>query len=154
MEQLKNCKCSCLEDNPDNVKSMSHLLYLCHNFSLYSRVFGDSLIRHCLSFFTLNFATFDYGFPEASLWLTGKSSACNAGDLVMIPGLGRSLGEGNGTPLQYSCLENSLDQGSLVGYSPWGHKKLGTTELWTVSLKLEITFYLYCILSAYYSFFF
>jgi len=36
----------------------------------------------------------------------GKESACNAGDLVLIPGLERFLGEGNGNPLQYSCLEN------------------------------------------------
>ena len=40
---------------------------------------------------------------------------------------GRSPGEGNGYPLQYSCLENSMDRG-LVGYSPWGHKELDMTE--------------------------
>ena len=40
-----------------------------------------------------------------------KESACNAGDLGSIPGLGRSPGEGNGTPLQYSCLENPMDRG-------------------------------------------
>ena len=39
----------------------------------------------------------------------GKESACNAGDLGFIPGLGRSPGEGNGNPLQYSCLENPMD---------------------------------------------
>ena len=39
----------------------------------------------------------------------GKVSACNAGDLGSITGLGRSLGEGNDNPLQYSCLENSMD---------------------------------------------
>ena len=39
----------------------------------------------------------------------GKESACNAGDLGLIPGLGRSPGEGNGNPFQYSCLENSMD---------------------------------------------
>ena len=40
-----------------------------------------------------------------------KASACNAGDLSLIPGLGRSPGEGNGNPLQYSCLENPMDLG-------------------------------------------
>ena len=40
-----------------------------------------------------------------------KASACNAGDLGSIPGLGRSPGEGNGNPLQYSCLENPVDGG-------------------------------------------
>ena len=44
-------------------------------------------------------------FPGGS---DGKASACSAGDLGSIPGLGRSPGEGNGNPLQYSCLENSM----------------------------------------------
>ena len=43
---------------------------------------------------------------------TVKASAYNAGDLGSIPGLGRSPGEGNGKPLQYSCLENSMDGGA------------------------------------------
>ena len=42
----------------------------------------------------------------------GKAFACNAGDLGSIPGSGRSPGEGNGHPLQYSCLENSMDRGA------------------------------------------
>ena len=52
------------------------------------------------------------GVPGGS---AGKESACNAGDLAPIPGLGRYPGEGNGYPLQYSGLENSRDC-----YSPWG----------------------------------
>ena len=50
------------------------------------------------------------GFPGGS---DGKVSACNAGGLGLIPGLGRSPGEGNGNPLQYSCLENPMDRGAL-----------------------------------------
>ena len=42
----------------------------------------------------------------------GKESACNAGDLGLIPGSGRSPGEGNGYPLQCSCLENPMDRGA------------------------------------------
>ena len=42
----------------------------------------------------------------------GKESTYNAGDLGLIPGLGKSLGEGSGNPLQYSCLENSMDRGA------------------------------------------
>ena len=42
----------------------------------------------------------------------GKESTCSAGDLGLIPGLGRSPGEGNGNPLQCSCLENSMDRGA------------------------------------------
>ena len=42
----------------------------------------------------------------------GKESTCNAGDLGLIPGSGRTPGEGNGNPLQYSCLENPMDRGA------------------------------------------
>ena len=43
----------------------------------------------------------------------GKASACNSGDPGLIPGWGRSRGEGNGNPLQYSCLENPMDGEAL-----------------------------------------
>ena len=49
------------------------------------------------------------GFPGGS---DSKASACNVGNLGSIPGPGRSPGEGNGNPLQYSCLENSMDGGA------------------------------------------
>ena len=51
-------------------------------------------------------------FPGGS---DSKASAYNAGDLGLIPGLGRFPGEGNGNPLQYSCLENSIDRGAWRG---------------------------------------
>ena len=60
----------------------------------------------------------------------GKESACNAGDLGSIPGLERSPGEGEGYPLQYSGLENSID-------SPWGHKELDMTEQLSLSATLK-----------------
>ena len=65
------------------------------------------------------------GFPGGS---EGKESACNAGDVGSILGLGRSPGGGHGNPLQYSCLENPHGQRRLAGYSPWGHKESDTTE--------------------------
>ena len=49
------------------------------------------------------------GLPYHS---AGKESACNVGDMGSIPGLGRSPGEGNGNPLQYSCLANPMDGGA------------------------------------------
>ena len=49
------------------------------------------------------------GFPGGS---DSKASACNMGDMGLIPGSGISPGEGNGNPLQYSCLENSMDGGA------------------------------------------
>ena len=57
-----------------------------------------------------------------------KESACNAGDLGLIPRLRRSPGEENVYPLQYSCPKNSMDRESLAGYSPWGRNELDMTE--------------------------
>ena len=65
------------------------------------------------------------GFPGSS---DSKESACNAGDPGSIPGSGRSPGEGNGNPLQYSCLEKSHGWRSLVGYTPWDCKEVDMTE--------------------------
>ena len=66
-------------------------------------------------------------FPSGSVV---KESVCSAGNAVgatgSIPGSGRSPGEGNGNPLQYSSLRNPMER-SLVGYSPWGCKELDTT---------------------------
>ena len=63
-------------------------------------------------------------------WFNGKKKKplANARDMGLIPGLGRSPGEGSGNPLQYSCLGNPMDRRSLVGYSPWGCKELDITE--------------------------
>ena len=57
--------------------------------------------------------------------LGGKESTCNVGDTSSIPGLGRSPGEGIGYPLQYSCLENSMDRGA------WRTIVHGVTKSWT-----------------------
>ena len=62
------------------------------------------------------------GFPGGS---EGKASACNAGDLGSISGLGRFPGEGNGNPLQYSCLENPMDGGA------WWATIHGVAKCWT-----------------------
>ena len=72
------------------------------------------------------------GFPHSSV---SKESACSAGDPSLIPGSGRSPGEGNSKPLQHPCLEKSHGQRVLVGYSPWGHKESGMTERLTRSLS-------------------
>ena len=78
----------------------------------------------------------DPGFSGGS---SGKESACNVGDPGSISGLERSPGEGNGYPLQYSCLENPMDRGACGLYSPWGRKELDTTEQITLSLSLGWT---------------
>ena len=67
-------------------------------------------IKVHLSFLNYSFIQlYAQGFPGGS---EGKASACNAGDPGSIPGLGRSLGERNGNPLQYSCLENPIYRGA------------------------------------------
>ena len=58
----------------------------------------------------------------------GKESACSAGDLGSIPGLGRSPGGGHGNPLQYACLENPHGQRSLADHSSRGPNELDMTE--------------------------
>ena len=61
------------------------------------------------------------GFPGGS---DGKVSAGNAGDTGLIPGSGRAPGEGNGNPLQYSCLDNPMDRGA-GGLQSMGLQKVG-----------------------------
>ena len=77
------------------------------------------------------------GFPGGS---DGKESACNKGDLGSLPGSERTPGEGNGTPLQYSCLDNSIGQGarraavSACILSHFSRVRLSLT-LWTVAFQ-------------------
>ena len=65
------------------------------------------------------------GFPGGS---EGEESACNVGDLSLIPGSGRSLGEENGNPLQYSCLENPIDGRGSWQATVHGVAEMDTTE--------------------------
>ena len=68
------------------------------------------------------------GQPVMLCGSDGKESVCSVGDVVLIPGLGRSPGGVHGNPLQYSCLENPYGQRNLAGYSPWGLTELDMTE--------------------------
>ena len=68
------------------------------------------------------------GIPGGS---DGKESANNAGDAGSIPGLGRSPGEGNGNPYQYSCLENSTDRGA------WQATVYAVTKRWTSCIPIN-----------------
>ena len=72
-----------------------------------------------------------HGFPGGS---EVKASACSAGDLGLIPGLGRSPGEGNDNPLQYSCLENPMDRGA------WWATVHGVSKSWTRLSDFTFTF--------------
>ena len=78
----------------------------------------------------------DYGIgsipPGVPRWLSDKEAACNAGDLGLIPGLGRSSGEGNGKPHQCSCLENPMDRGA------WWTTVHGVAKSWTQVKQLSM----------------
>ena len=85
-----------------------------------------------------NPSKFDYtqaslGFPGT---LDGKESDCNAGDPGWIPGLGRSSAVGNGSPLQYACLENPMDRGAWRA-TVHGVAELNMTEGLTLSLSTD-----------------
>ena len=73
------------------------------------------------------------GFPGGS---DGKKSAYSAGDLGSILGLGRSPGEGNGYPLQYTCLENSMDRGAWQAAVHGVAKELDMTEQLNNNIEL------------------
>jgi len=62
------------------------------------------------------------GFPGI---LVVKNPPANEGASDLIPGSERTPGEGNGSPLEYSCVGNPMDRGAWWGYGPWGHKRVG-----------------------------
>ena len=94
-------------------------------------VFWDYLpwVAPCQCTFDLLVALVGLGYPGGS---DGKESDCNAGDPGSIPESGQSSGEGNGSPIQCSGLENPHGQRSLAGYSPWDHKSQTMTERLTL----------------------
>ena len=76
-----------------------------------------------------------------------KAYACNVGDLGSIPGLGRSPGEGNGTPLQYSCLENPMDGGAwwaTVRASAFSLMQQSTHEFFIYSERKSLRSHMIC----------
>ena len=92
-----------------------------HKHSQRVQISGTSLMVQWLRLHTPNAGGMG-GFPGGS---EVKASACNVGDLGSIPGSGRSPGEGNGNPLQYSCLENPVDRGA------WWAAIYGVAQSWT-----------------------
>ena len=88
---------------PLNSASFFHRIFSCSFASLFSPLVGARVIESGSAINAVR------GLPQ---WLSGKESACNAGDPGSIPGAGKSPGGGYGNPLQYSCLENPMDRGA------------------------------------------
>ena len=98
------------------------LIYSMNSDSIFFLFFSKNTQWNFLEF---NYIYLDYGLPW---WLSHKESVCNTGT-TGDRGSGRSPGRGHGNPLQYSCLENSMDsEQSLAGYGPQGHRELDMTE--------------------------
>ena len=92
MHLCKHLECTVLTVNPNGNYGLGVMVMCLHRLIDYSKC--TPLVR---------------GVDNGAGGSAGKESTCNVGDLSLIPGLGRSRGEGNGYPLQYSGLENSVD---------------------------------------------
>ena len=90
-----------------------------HTLKSGTKIKGLLEMVFCLFVFKENDRVFILGVPGGS---DGKESAGHAGGLSAIPESGRSPGEGNGSAVQYSCLEIHVDRGAVAGYSPWGRR--------------------------------
>ena len=95
----------CYRKNPNKLLGQPTMIHFHHCLLI---LHGCDPFSRLHLFLKLEYSCF-LCFPHSSV---GKASACNAGDLGLIPGLGRSPREGNGNPLQYSCLENPMDRGA------------------------------------------
>ena len=126
---LRVCEVSIPLQSWDQYPRISLSLYLYHS-SQASRVTdtSNSNSSHALERCPPNFAKWHFMFPNLHSTLAPlvaqmvKNLPCNVGDLGLIPGFGKSPGEGDGYPLQYSCLENPMDRGA------WRATVYGVTE--------------------------
>ena len=137
MKAIRRYKLPVILNSRNVVYKLNYMINIINTAICY---IGNVLKEQILSFhhkgkkFFFNLILFIYeimGFPDGSV---GKESVCSAGDtgdVGSIPGLGRSPGEGNNDPLQYSCLENLMDRGDCRAL--WGHKESNRTEQLTLS---------------------
>ena len=98
-------------------ENLLHDLKGCSGVLIFEKWFWHLL--SCLSVIMMEYHSL--GFPDG---LVVKNPPANEGDVGLIPWLGRFPGEGNGNPLQDSCLGNPMDRGAWRGYSSWGYKRV------------------------------
>ena len=113
------------------IKNVSNLLKICLYFDC---ILFISYVKKSLNLKHLTTSFCIQGFPDSSV---GKEPACNAEDPSLIPGWGRSLGGGNGDPLQCSCLGNPMDRGI------WWATVLRISQRWTQLKCLSTYMYIY-----------
>ena len=123
---------SMVSDEKSSLSGYSSRQYTPHDSPDDFKIFPLSLLSRSFTMVCLEVGFFQLivfrlcsasgGFPAGSV---GKESACSAGDPGLIPGLGRPSEEGNGNPLQYSCLENPVHTGA------WWATVHGTVKSWT-----------------------
>ena len=117
-----------------NMCVISSWVSMNHFFPLYFHFFrccSSMVIRYCKLnlvgglIFLYSWCIHTHTHTHTHTWLSDKESTRNAGDtgLILIPGSRSSSGEGNGNPLQYSCLGNSMDWEAWQT-SPWSHKRV------------------------------
>ena len=138
-----NLKCNslfecCIEMTWNTKELPSHYLCGCYKFGL--RHTAASSVNSTTASSKVSIAW--HRFPGGS---EVKASACNSGNLGLIPGSGRSPGEGNDNPLQYSCLENPVDGGV------WWATVHGVSKSWTwlserLNLKVSVSWAFCCCL--------
>ena len=116
------------------------LLCPCYIFLLLQDILAEKFshvrFQWKIFFFFFNLSRFLTGL---SLWLSGKESVFDAGDSGLIPGSGRSSGEGHGNPLQYSCLENPRDRGAWQAPVPGVTKSRTRLSAWRFHLSLLLS---------------
>ena len=116
-------QCSCLENPRDRGAWWAAIYGVAQSWTWLKRLSSSS-----------KNVQLTYGLPW---WLSGEESTWNEGDMGLIPGSRRFPKEGNGNPLQYSCLENPMDRGAWWG--TWGHKSVGHN---LVTKQQQQTYYL------------
>ena len=117
--------------------------FICSQNGLLQLTYDTAFIQWTLKFCDSSLIPFIGLHPTSSFpgGSDGKASACNVGDPGSIPGSGRSPGEGNGNPLQHSCLENPMDgRVCLIGYSPWVTKSHNSAPTICTSIMLQTPF--------------
>ena len=119
LNERQTLACVCLSTHTCTYIRMYMSLSLYIHIYIHTHMFIGTQVYNCMHVFIHTYGK--YGFPWDS---DGEESACNAGDTGLIPGSGGSPGEQNSNPLQYSCLENSMDRRAWQAIQSLGSQRV------------------------------